>query len=208
MTCHDDTSPEGLWQHGLISFREAVAHEPMPGCGATAVVSADLGLALVLKGLHLSQRHEHDAVRATLIEAGEELKRRLAPLADEDVAAFEAFMAALTMSHEAPKEQSARKSAIQRAASEAVDVPLRTARLCQAALTLCERAKPYIEQQFTSDTVAGARLLHAALHAVLLNVEANLGALGSDAERDQARLAHDTLQHDADASLARIVRSA
>lgn len=40
-----------IWQQRLSHFRDALAHNPMPGCGAAATVVADLGLALMLKGL-------------------------------------------------------------------------------------------------------------------------------------------------------------
>lgn len=60
-----------LWRHRLSDFRDAVARKPMPGCGATAVVSADLGLALVLKGLYLSQQHDASAPRQALIDEGD-----------------------------------------------------------------------------------------------------------------------------------------
>ena len=86
----DNAAP--LWELSLSDFRDTVAREPMPGCGAVAVVSADLGLALVLKGLHLSQHHDATAPRQALIDKGAALKQQLAPLAQEDVAAYEALV--------------------------------------------------------------------------------------------------------------------
>ncbi|REC94801.1 cyclodeaminase/cyclohydrolase family protein [Kushneria indalinina] len=198
----DNTTP--LWQHRLSDFRDAVAREPMPGCGATAVVSADLGLALVLKGLHLSQQHDASAPRQALIDEGASLKQRLAPLAQEDVDAFEAFMAAVGRD----KDDEGRTQAIHAAAATAVEVPLKTAQLCDAALVLSHQAREDIEQQFVSDALAGARLIHAALHGVLLNVQANAGQLGSDDARDRALLSRDGLARRADALLAAITDSA
>lgn len=194
----DNTAP--LWEHRLSDFRDTVAQEPMPGCGAVAVVSADLGLALVLKGLHLSQRHAATALRQALIDEGGSLKQRLAPLAQEDVAAFEAFMAAVGRH----QEDEGRNSAIHAAAETAVEVPLKTAQLCAAALALTQQAAEHIEQQFISDAHAGARLIHASLHSVLLNVDANAKQLGSDAARGKARLSRDGLAQRADALLTAI----
>ncbi len=193
-----------LWQQGLSDFRDTVAREPMPGCGAVAVVSADLGLALVLKGLHLSQQHDATAARQALIDEGESLKQRLAPLAQEDVEAFEAFMAAVGRD----EDDEERSDAIHAAAATAVEVPLKTAQLCDAALALTHQAKAHIEQQFISDALAGARLIHAALHGVLLNVEANAGQLGSDAARERARLSREGLAHRAETLLAAIMDNA
>ncbi|MBE0404302.1 MULTISPECIES: hypothetical protein [Halomonas] len=60
-----------IWQQRLSHFRDALAHNPMPGCGAAATVVASLGLALILKGLHISQQHQTSEARAVLIEQGE-----------------------------------------------------------------------------------------------------------------------------------------
>lgn len=194
----DNAAP--LWEQRLSDFRDAVAREPMPGCGAVAVVSADLGLALVLKGLHLSQHHDATAPRQDLIDEGVSLKQRLAPLAQEDVAAFEAFMAAVGRD----ENVEGRNDAIHAAAETAVEVPLKTAQLCDAALALTQQAGEHIEQQFVSDVLAGARLIHAALHSVLFNMDANAGQLGSDAARDRARLSRNDLAQRADALLTAI----
>lgn len=194
----DNAAP--LWELSLRDFRDTVAREPMPGCGAVAVVSADLGLALVLKGLHLSQHYDATPPRQALIDEGTSLKQRLMPLAQEDVAAFETFMAAVGRD----KEDEGRNDAIHAAAETAVEVPLKTAQLCDAALALTQQAREHIEQQFVSDALAGARLIHAALHSVLLNVNANAGHLDSDATRDRARLSRDGLAQRADRLLSAI----
>lgn len=193
-----------LWEYRLSDFRDTVAHEPMPGCGAVAVVCADLGLALVLKGLHLSQSHDATAPRQALIAEGASLKQRLAPLAQEDVAAFEAFMVAVGRD----EEDDERTEAIHAAADTAVEVPMKTAKLCEAALALTQQAEEHIEQQFVSDALAGTRLIHAALHSALLNVNANAGQLRSDAARDRAKLSRDGFAQRADAMLVAITDSA
>lgn len=192
-----------LWAQSLSDFRDNVAREPMPGCGAVAVVSADLGLALVLKGLNLSQHHAATAPRQALIDKGASLKQLLAPLAQEDVAAFEAFMAAIGRDEEDEK----RRDAIHGAAERAVKVPLKTAQLCEAALALTHQAEEHIERQFVSDARAGARLLHAALHSVLLNVDANARHVGSEAARERATLSRNHLAQRADALLTAITEN-
>ncbi len=193
-----------VWEQTLDHFRDALAHRPMPGCGAAASVTAALGVALILKGLHLSQQHETSEARRTLIGEGERLKEQLGPLADEDIAAFEGLMAAFQMPQDTEHEKAGRHRAIQQAAATAVDVPLATARLCQKALSLGERAGEYSEKQFASDTQAGGELLAAALRSVLLNVEANIDLLGSEAEKRRVQAAHDELKEQAAVLLARI----
>lgn len=193
-----------LWSQSLVAFREAVSQKPMPGCGAAAVVSADLGLALVLKGLYLGQQHERRAPRAILIDEGESLKQRLSPLADEDVVAFEGFTRALSL----PKEPAGqRRDALHRAALEAIRVPLETARLCQAALSLAIRALLHTEKQFIGDALAGGRLLHAALHSVLGNVDANAGALDDDQARQDAERERQRLADESDRLLSMLLKA-
>lgn len=205
----DERQPHNasIWQQHLKDFRDSLAHQPMPGCGAAATVVADLGLALILKGLHLTQQHHADEARATLIEEGERLKQQLAPLADRDVVAFEGLMAALSLPHKNKQETQARRHAIYEAATEAVEVPLRTARLCQAALSLGLRAGGYSEQQFKSDTQAGGELLAAALRSVLLNVLANIDTLGSEAEQQRVQNAHDELKQQATVLLEKLTQN-
>ncbi|WP_447927895.1 cyclodeaminase/cyclohydrolase family protein [Vreelandella sp. EE27] len=190
-----DAEHAGLWSKRLTDFSDGLAHAPMPGCGAAAGVTADFGLALMLKGLHLGQKHQPSSARAALIEQGEALKRALAPLADEDVAAFEAMMAALQKPKDTDDEQRARKKAIHKAASRAVEVPLETARRCVEALALGQKITAHIEAQFESDATAGAHLLSAAVQSVLLNVDANVGALGSEEEKRRVQQEVDALKN-------------
>lgn len=193
-----------IWQQSLTGFRDSLAHQPMPGCGAAATVVSDLGLALMLKGLYLTQQHQANEERAALIEEGECLKQQLAPLADKDVIAFEGLLEAFNLSQENGHEKKVRRHAIQEAAAEAVDVPLQTARLCQTALRLGERAGAYSERQFKSDALAGGELLAAAMRSVLFNVQANIEALGSQAEKQHAQAAHDELKQQATILLEKI----
>lgn len=195
-----------IWEQTLGHFGDSLARKPMPGCGAAASVTAALGVALILKGLHLSQQHETSEARRALLGEGERLKEQLGPLADKDIAAFEGLMAAFQMPHHDEQEKTARCCAIQQAAATAVDVPLQTARLCQKALSLCVQAGGCSEQQFASDTRAGGELLGAALRSVLLNVEANIDSLGSEAEKRRAQEAHDELKEQAALLVARIAR--
>ncbi|MCB8888245.1 cyclodeaminase/cyclohydrolase family protein [Vreelandella malpeensis] len=182
----------GIWQTPLDTFRDALAHDPMPGCGAAATVTAGCGLALMLKGLHLGQRHAPRAPRAALIERGEALEQALVPLADADVAAFQAMMAALDRPQQTDEQRASRAEALHRAARDAVEVPLATARRCLEALALGEEILANIETQFESDARAGGYLLSAAVDSVLLNVEANLAAL-DEQDRRYALKERDTL---------------
>lgn len=181
-----------VWTRPLAEFRDAAAaNQPTPGCGAVAAVSADLGLALVLKGLRISDAHERTSRRRQLLEAAESMLGRPGAFADDDMQAFEAYLDSL---HDDPEAR-------QQASRQACAVPLATARSCLQALELAVAAWPQTALHVRSDVHAGALLIHAALSAVLLNVDADLAALGDRVAQQQTRQARRRLQDDADRHL-------
>lgn len=197
------TRADCVWNMSLDTFREATRFRGTPGCGAVAAVTADLGLALVLKGLGLSRdkaaKHGGEtASREALIARGEILLERLAEHAQEDIDAFEAYMTANKQAqNDADRDLQAAISRINR-------VPLAIAEACNDALVLSIAALPLTDDYLRSDTLAGGRLLHSGLSAVLLSVDANLASI--DDPDEQARLAASRrdLQHQANDGLAHL----
>ena len=77
-----------LWQQTLAQFRDGTGSTlPTPGSGAAATVAACLGVALILKGLKLSQQRQPVTRHADLITVGERLQEALSTCADADVQA-------------------------------------------------------------------------------------------------------------------------
>lgn len=189
---------KSVWSMSLAEFRNAIVSRSTPGCGAAAAATADMGLALVMKGLKISQSHERDARRVELIERAEALLGKLGAYADEDVRAFETYMAA--MQHPSCSEIEARQrhQAIGRAAIQANRVPLVTAEVCLEALAVAVAALPLVTTHLRSDVTAGGLLLHSGLSSALLNVDANLSSLHDASQQDAAAHARHRLQQDAD----------
>ncbi|WP_197038287.1 cyclodeaminase/cyclohydrolase family protein [Billgrantia saliphila] len=197
---------KSIWQSPLVDFRDAIEARAMPGCGAAAAVSAGFGLALVLKGLRLSDARAPSAQRSGMIARGDALGDALARLADEDVAVFENYLSAVKRSHGAPQrvEQRDDKTELERAIESTCRVPLEIARACRDGLALSVEALPQTAERLQSDTRAGARLLHAGLNAVLVGLADNLGDLADPELRDALDAERKALLAGADGWLARL----
>lgn len=191
---------DSLWNQTLADFRDALgADRPTPSCGAASAVSASLGMALVGMAVRITRADATEADRPPLqdlLTRCDTLTESLGQQADADVRAFEAYLASA-------KEQRPEGPAPE-ALRQALAVPLASARLCRQGLETARVALPLCKPGLRSDVVAGAGLLHAALGAVLLNLDANLDARTAAEERAALEQARDTLQVDADALLQAI----
>ncbi|HET8727173.1 MAG TPA: cyclodeaminase/cyclohydrolase family protein [Alphaproteobacteria bacterium] len=198
---------ESVWTWGLAEFRDNVAADnPTPGGGSAAMVSASIGMGLVLMALKISARKEGGDRHLPLVETGERLLVALGAQADDDIAAFQGYMKALQLPKGTDEEKEARRRALENAARTATEVPLAAARLCLEGLDLAQQAVPLAGSHIVSDVAAGAILMHGALSAVLLNVDINLKSIKDEAARaDYAALRAD-LQTQGDARRARIDR--
>ncbi|MGQ4877860.1 cyclodeaminase/cyclohydrolase family protein [Billgrantia sp. LNSP4103-1] len=189
---------DSVWQWSLTDFRDAIETRGMPGCGAAAAVSAALGMALVLKGLRLSDD------RSALISRGDALCEALARLADDDIAVFGQFLAAAKRAPNAAERAGKQEDEMERAVESACRVPLEIARACRDALALSAEALPLTAERFHSDTRAGARLLHAALLAVLAGLEDNLQGLDGREDREALRQSGRALRAEAETWLTQL----
>lgn len=187
-----------IWDMPLGGFRDAIESRSTPGCGAAAAASAGMGLALVLKGLRITDGKHSDAERGELIARGDVQLAELGRYADEDVEAFNDYLAAVKRPHDTDDQRNARRRAIQAAAERANQVPLATAHSCLEALKLSGEALKKTADNLRSDTLAGGLMLHAALSSVLINVDANLASLHDVMERESMAVARHALQHEAD----------
>lgn len=188
-----------VWTQRLAEFRAATAaRQPTPGCGAAAAVTADIGVALVLKGLRISEAHGSDPVRHELLQAAEALLGRPGAFADDDMQAFDDYLSAARHSEVEDKQAAAR---------QACAVPLALAHCCLEALELAVDAWPRTDPIVQSDVQAGAVLIHAGLSAALINVDADMASLDDAAAQDQVGRTRRRLQSEGDALLRRLVDS-
>jgi len=170
---------DSLWIHTADALLERTASDaPTPGGGSVSMISASFGLGLVVMALEITaKRKDRTDDPSDLIRSARALMGELKNHADADVAAFEAYMAALKLPKSTDEEKASRKLALAEAAIEATKAPLQAARDVQEALGLAQQAEEMAHANIVSDVRAGAYMLAAAGRAVLLNVDANLGSI-------------------------------
>ncbi|MEY3725476.1 MAG: hypothetical protein RI971_53, partial [Chloroflexota bacterium] len=129
---------------------ELAAATPTPGGGSAAGVIGAMGAALVemVAGLSLAKSEsEHSVVQRAALERATAARRELLTLAEEDAAAFTAFMNALKLPKSSESERDARTVALSSAAQRAAEVPLATLR---AAVTVADVAQTLAERSLFS----------------------------------------------------------
>ncbi len=157
----------------LADFLDSVASgEPAPGGGSVAAVAVALAAGLCSMAAHLSADHLADA--AELAERAERLRRRVAPLAQEDATAYGHVLAAYRTPDD--EDPDVRWGRIQRALSEATDVPLTIAETGAMVAEIAARLTREGNPNLRGDAVAAALLAEAGTRAAAVLVEINMGA--------------------------------
>ncbi|MGK9165575.1 cyclodeaminase/cyclohydrolase family protein [Inquilinus limosus] len=202
---------DSLWQWPLATFRDALASDsPTPGGGSAAMVSATIGLGLVVMALRVTANKAADRTFLdTLILSGERLIAELSAHAEADVAVFDAYMAALKLPKATEDEKAARRKALREATIAATEIPLNAAQTALEGIDLANQAATLAATQIVSDVGAGAATLRGAVEAVLYAVDVNLRGLDDAARRQVYADSRDRLLAAAEqraGGIARLVR--
>ena len=188
-----------LWSSTLESWLEQIsADTPVPSCGATVSVCANMGLGLLLMALRNAQRKQPAAPRQELIVSCEQLTAVLAAHADNDVRTFQAYI-----------DELSEKAGVhtQERILEITLASLAAARSCYEGLCLAERAMPWVVTHMRSDVVSAALIMHASLCALLLNVDADCAQLEQEQHVPDPTAARSLLQREGENVLRRIQAS-
>ena len=148
-------------------------------------------------------REKYADFEATAVEveaAADTARSELLELADLDARAYLAFVAARRMPRGSEPDRAARREAVERAAAEAVGVPLRIARVASSVTSLAARLAGSSNPNAASDVGAATHLAAAAARGAALNVRINIPALRDD---DPLR---DTAASELDALLSLVER--
>src|SRR5512146_896865 len=162
-------SPDGdLSQATLEHFRrEAAGPSPMPAGVAIAAVSAGFALGLIAKVLAVTGRRntlpENTAGLEPLTAAAQAASQRMLQLAADDVAAFEAYLAARRLPRATDSERQARQMGIDSAVRRAIDLPLAAAQEAAAGLQLCSEVSAFTSPALAADIGVTTTLLARAL---------------------------------------------
>lgn len=172
------------------------ADSATPGGGGVAALNGAMGAALVSMVCRLTiGRKKYAVVDAEMqqtLQKSEALRAQLTALLAEDVAAFDAVMAAFGLPKSTGDEKTARRAAIQLALKEATRVPLETARACAEVITLAKFVARQGNTNAASDAGSAAQSALAGLKSAALNVYINLGSI-----HDKAFVAETSAQMDA-----------
>jgi formiminotetrahydrofolate cyclodeaminase len=202
---------DSVWRWPLATFRDTLASDsPTPGGGSAAMVSAALGLGLVVMALRITANKTEDrGFLDTLILSGERLLRDLSDHADADIVVFEIYIAALKLPKATDDEKATRRAALQDATVAATEIPLNAAQTALEAIDLAAQAASLASTQIVSDVGAGAATLQGAVAAVLYAVDVNLRGLDDQRKREDYARSRDRLAEAADGrarGIARLVR--
>ncbi|MFN2181091.1 MAG: cyclodeaminase/cyclohydrolase family protein, partial [Candidatus Promineifilaceae bacterium] len=178
-------------ENGMLpdAFIEATASAaPTPGGGSAAALAGALAAALaqMVAGLTTGRKKyadvagEAEAIRTQAAS----LRRRLTETIAEDVAAFEAVIAAYRRK-DLNEEQKA--LAVEQATLTAARVPLEVAELSLEAARLSAQIARIGNINAATDAAAGALLAQAAVGTAALNVKVNAASLRDQVQADILR---------------------
>ena len=171
-----------ITQNSIETFLDELASSAAtPGGGSAAAIMGAMGAALVSmvcnvtigkKGYEAAES-DINAIRGE----SERLRRRLTAMVAEDVAAFDALMAAYRLPKATDDEKAHRAQAIQQSMRGATQTPLECARACAEVIALARRASEQGYRGVISDGGVGVLAAYAGLRSAALNVLINVPTL-------------------------------
>lgn len=177
------------WRKAGREVSAAMANtDATPGGGSAAAIAAAMacGLGQMAVGITLKSKKLDEAKRAPLTQAllglGE-MRAKFDRLAADDAAAFDRFMAAMSL----PKDDASRPAKMQEALLHAARVPLRTAQLAAGSLALAKAAAPLAGCAVASDINCAMHLLKAAAQCAGENVRINLPGIKDPAVAEELK---------------------
>ncbi len=173
-----DEKKAPLSKMSLKTFADETASEsPAPGGGSIAAYVGSLGAALATMVANLSShKRGWDArwkIFSTVAELGQALKDALLHKVDEDTAAFNAIMNAMSLPKSTENERRDRKKALAEATKLAIEVPLSTMRLAVQSMDIIQEMADIGNPNSVSDAGVGALCARAAVRGAYLNVKIN-----------------------------------
>ncbi|HEU4459274.1 MAG TPA: cyclodeaminase/cyclohydrolase family protein [Methylibium sp.] len=169
---------------------ELASGNATPGGGSAAAVMGSMGAALVSMVANLTiGKKGYEAVEPQmkqLLAESEALRKRLAGMVAEDIAAFDSLMAGYKMPKATDDEKAVRSAAIQRGLKAATEAPLACARACAEGVRLAARAVEHGNLNVISDVGVGVLAAWAALRSAALNVHINAPQIKDRAWTDAA----------------------
>jgi len=190
-----------IMEQRILSFLEDLSSRaPTPGGGSASALVGAVAAALCGMVGRLNDRPSGEAgpLHET-ITAADAWRERLAGLADEDIQAFNALMAAWKLPDDDPGKP-ARK---QEATFAATRTPLEIMRQAMEVMRLAAAGLEKSKKSCLSDAGIAAIMAHAALEGARLNVMINLPSIADERQRAELRAQADALRAEAKALRAK-----
>ena len=167
-------------------FLEKLAsNAPTPGGGGGAAMAGALAVALASMVGNLTVGKEkfaqHEVEVQELLAKADALRLELLNLVNADAEVFNSFMACYRLPKNTDEEKQARNRAIQNAAKEAAEVPLKIAESCLEVMKLAERIAIIGNPGAITDAAVSSIMARAALRSAVYNVVVNLKLIKDEA---------------------------
>jgi glutamate formiminotransferase/formiminotetrahydrofolate cyclodeaminase len=168
---------------------ELASNSPTPGGGSVAALAGALGAALIsmVGNLTVGKKKYEDVEEdiKKIISSSEKLRYELSQLIEDDVKAFNNFMATYKMPKDTEDEKKIRTEKIQESLIEAAKVPLRVAYKCLDIMILSQEAAEKGNINVISDAGVAVLMAEAALESAILNVKVNLRMIKNEKTREE-----------------------
>lgn len=174
-----------VWESTLEGFRNEVASSrPVPAAACVSAVAASLALNLLMKVLEITANRkgfagDREKLKA-LASAAKAAAAQLAGYADEDVAAFDAYLESIRLPKSTEEECDKRGRAIAATLDRAIQVPLASARSASSGIDLCTDAAALAPQSLVGDLAAAVALLAGSVRAFIVSAEFNVRQLADE----------------------------
>jgi glutamate formiminotransferase / formiminotetrahydrofolate cyclodeaminase len=174
----DDTKK--LVDMNLSDFMwETASESPAPGGGSISAYMGSLGAALGTMVANLSSHKRGWDERweefSKWAEKGKHYHDELLHLVDEDTNAFNKIMDAFGMPKKTEEDKATRKEAIAEATRYAIEVPLKTMKVCYESMEVMKAMADIGNPNSVSDAAVGAIAAVAGARGAHLNVRINTG---------------------------------
>ena len=168
---------------------ELASNSPTPGGGSVAALAGALGAALIsmVGNLTVGKKKYEDVEEdiKKILSSSEKLRYELSQLIEEDVKAFNNFMATYKMPKETEDEKKIRAEKVQESLIEAAKVPLKVAYKCLDILSLSKEVAEKGNINVVSDAGVAVLMAEAALESAILNVTINLRMIKDEKVRTE-----------------------
>jgi glutamate formiminotransferase/formiminotetrahydrofolate cyclodeaminase len=170
----------------LNAFADETASEsPAPGGGSISAYAGVLGvsLATMVANLSASKKGWEDRWEefSNWAEKGQQYKKQLLDLVDEDTRSFNAIMNGFSLPKGTDEEKAIRKQAIQVATKYAIEVPLKVMEVSLASMEVMKAMVEIGNPNSITDAGVGALCARTAVLGAHMNVKINTGSYDNKA---------------------------